>query len=207
MVHEKILKAKAPYFAGELDVLRQQPNDNSLRRQDIEVDQFHVIVNWVYNEKLPDRFTKPDDSGNVAWNEIDSIYKLADRLRIYGLQNALVGLLGTSLEATRRHYTLAKLKELYDQGFSGTSYYRCVLNSVVKALANGKDVGLNDRVDILSECSPQLTVEILRSLAIYNEKTWNQQDRRSPRTLRVDRKREKRARKRRLSKYQARGGG
>lgn len=169
-IHKQVLVDKCPYFAFRLKDCWDGKIGEPLKIEDVNVEGFKEVVNWLYSGTLPQATKSLDDKWSRS---IKSAYKVADQLAMTNLQNMLIDSKLEYFKTQNVAYTLNAVRYVWDAQLSHTPYYQMVLKSSVRRFMTKQ----LDEEEVVYQTAkmmshPQAVVDVLRVINEYNKKAW-----------------------------------
>lgn len=166
------MQEKSPYFASRLKDCWDGKDNESLTLEDVSVEGFEVVADWIYSNTLPER-TKTYNGVRDVKYYIKVAYKAADQLVMEVLQNKLIDVL---IERHRQpSWSRHGLTNLHDIGLMHTPFYQLMLRDhIVNTI--GPAYALNDdqSAKVVEQINgyPEIMADLISGIHKYSKAPW-----------------------------------
>lgn len=170
-LHKKLLVEKCPYFRARSKEYWGGQKDEPLQLNDINLEGFRVVVDWIYSETLPERLSNLDDADRL-WYAVQA-YKAADKLGIIDLQNKIVDNELAIMKVSNVYPHIDFLLQVWQSDLSHTPCYQLVLESCVRRMVMSPmcEIRLPEDLAVLDRCD-QALIDIVLCMNRYHKKAW-----------------------------------
>lgn len=171
-VHRSLLVKKSVYFATRLKDCWDGKKDEPLEMTHVDVNGFEVVVDFLYNNALPERITDHDDLNDM--NPVLKAYKAADQLAMFQLQNALVDSNVSQFRKLQRYWELHGILDVHKFGLQHTPLYKLMLQSCVEELGKRLHKGVRDKQLSLLAKHPEAVLDVVKCMSEFIDKPWKE---------------------------------
>ncbi|KAK5957784.1 hypothetical protein OHC33_000973 [Knufia fluminis] len=183
-IHLDLLRSRVPYFAASL---KECWNDNKVPQEttleNAEPADFDAVVHWIYEKTLPSyTLGQPSDkddgfdkcTGFLAdFEQVRSIYRLANFLMMHDLQNKLTVADMEDLKNNSSSYTLPDIGNIFDLELGSTPYYQMALRSYCEDTISRKTVSESFKKDVQDpKVDPQVLKDVFLLCEELRRTTW-----------------------------------
>lgn len=171
-IHKDLLMSKCPYFGAALkECWNKDKTEITLKHA--QPQQFEVVIDWLYEGRLPEYWSKIDDGcPDSIIEKTPGVYKLADELLLSELQNNLIDVLVRTCNEHKRIHDLSDACAVVKQELNHTPLYKLVLRNAVRcfdAAMSGDE--LRSQINRIMEY-PELVTDYLIQLHEYRRTPW-----------------------------------
>lgn len=172
-LYNDLLCAKCPYFAARLKACWNN-DDEEVWLEDAEPKDFGVAVDWMYCAELPLYFTSSSSGDKFTYfRSMPTVYKLADKLMMVDLQNALIV---SFLEHNQKYHlisTFFSVVDVVELDLCHTPLYQLMIRDAVKHYLD-KDCSQTQIEETVAKLSkyPNLLHDVFILITKYHQHPW-----------------------------------
>lgn len=171
-VYKSLLVERIPYFQRRLKDCWDSDKKGIIEMEDLDIDGFEVIIDWMYHAILPERLTRPVNKYDSSLNA--RTYKVADQLMMTDLQNRLVDNELSLNQESKMAFGRVGITWCWELGLTHTPYYQLVLKDCTRDMITNsvKDVHFTDQITKLMEY-PEALADIIKIAKQYGETQYH----------------------------------